>query len=100
MWRWHGGGGGGPGGAHGGRGGHGALAGRGGGGPGSADGMPEPAAAPGAPDLRPLFTNTRGVSERPVVEHHFSGVLHVLLTEPAGTLTVHRDELVAAGGGD
>ena len=50
-----------------------------------------------APDLRPVFTNPHGVSERPSVESHFSGVLHVLLTEPAGTLTVHRDELVAAG---
>ncbi|MET8036166.1 caspase family protein [Streptomyces sp. NPDC005345] len=83
-----------------GRAGHVALARRAGRGPGSVDGMPEPAAAPGAPDLRPLFTNARGVSERPLVEHHFSGVLHVLLSEPAGTLTVHRDELVAAGGGD
>jgi hypothetical protein len=64
------------------------------------EGMPEPAALPGSPDLRPLFTNARGVSERPLVESHFSGALHVLLTEPAGTLTVHRDELVAAGGGD
>ncbi|MGC0343708.1 caspase family protein [Streptomyces sp. SLBN-8D4] len=67
---------------------------------GSVEGMPEPAAFPGPPDLRPLFTNARGVTERPLVESHFSGVLHVLLTEPAGTLTVHRDELVAAGGGD
>ncbi|MGW3283582.1 caspase family protein [Streptomyces sp. NPDC001002] len=47
---------------------------------------------PPALDLRPVFTNPHGVSERPSVEAHFSGVLHVLLTEPAGTLTVHRDE--------
>ncbi|MGW1211061.1 caspase family protein [Streptomyces sp. NPDC002499] len=62
------------------------------------EGVPETAAVAGSPDLRPLFTNAHGVSERPLVESHFSGVLHVLLTEPAGTLTVHRDELVVAGG--
>ncbi|MFJ4784440.1 caspase domain-containing protein [Streptomyces sp. NPDC088794] len=59
---------------------------------------PERADVADFPDLRPLFTNAHGVSERPMVESHFSGVLHVLLTEPEGTLTVHRDELVAAGG--
>ncbi|MDH6218292.1 caspase family protein [Streptomyces pseudovenezuelae] len=67
---------------------------------GSVERTPEPAAVPESPDLRPLFTSGHGVSERPLVESHFSGVLHVLLTEPAGTLTVHRDELVAAGGGN
>ncbi|MEU0786131.1 caspase family protein [Streptomyces sp. NPDC006173] len=83
-----------------GRAGHVALARRVGSGSGPAvEGMPGPAAVPGSPDLRPLFTSAHGVSGRPLVENHFSGVLHVLLTEPAGTLTVHRDELVVAGGG-
>ncbi|MFJ6086325.1 caspase domain-containing protein [Streptomyces sp. NPDC092369] len=64
----------------------------------SVEGTPDSTAVPGSPDLRPLFTDAHGVSERPRIESHFSGVLHVLLTEPAGTLTVHRDDLVAAGG--
>ncbi|MER5473758.1 caspase family protein [Streptomyces sp. NPDC002685] len=47
-------------------------------------------------DVRPLFTDAQGVSDRPRIETHFTGVVHVLLPESLGTLTVHRDELVTA----
>ncbi|MGI5455683.1 caspase family protein [Streptomyces sp. CA-249302] len=49
------------------------------------------------PDLRPVFTDAEGRVERPAAESHFTGVLHVPLPGALGTLTVHRDDLVAAG---
>lgn len=45
-------------------------------------------------DARPLFTDAQGISDRPRVETHFTGVMHVLLPESLGALTVHRDELI------
>ncbi|WP_327429587.1 caspase family protein [Streptomyces sp. NBC_01236] len=56
-------------------------------------------AARHAPETRPVFTDAHGISEHQDVESHFSGVLHVLLPEAVGVLSVHRDDLVAAGRG-
>ncbi|WP_406364579.1 caspase domain-containing protein [Streptomyces sp. NBC_00645] len=58
--------------------------------------MDRPAGTPRPLDARPLFTDAQGISDRPRIETHFTGVMHVLLPRALGTLTVHRDELVAA----
>lgn len=51
-------------------------------------------------DTCPVFAPTRGPNQRPPVECHFTGAMHVLLPGLRGTLSVYLDALLAARSGD
>ncbi|MEU4352381.1 caspase family protein [Streptomyces sp. NPDC023838] len=50
-------------------------------------------------DTHPVFAPARGPSQRPAMECHFTGAMHVLLPGSRGTLSVYRDALLAAESG-